>query len=113
MRDTTLGVLKKIDTGSSDVRPLWQPSMAAGTPDTIDGYRVFVNQNVAAVAASAKSLLFGDFSKYIIRDAGPVRFVKLVERYADFDQTAFVALARIDGDLLVPTAVKYLINATS
>lgn len=112
-RDATLGVIKKIDVGSSDSRPLWQPSMVSGAPDLLDGFPYWINQDVAAVAASAKSILFGDFGKYIIRDAGPVRFVRLDERYADVDKTGFVALARIDGDLLVSTAIKYLINATS
>ena len=111
--DTTLGVIKKVDIGSSDSRPLWAQSMRDGEPDRIDGYQYWINQDVASFAASAKAIYFGDFSKFVIRDSGPTRVIRLNERFADTDQTGFVTLVRVDSELLVNSAIKYLIAATS
>lgn len=111
--DSTLAVLKKLDISTSDGRGLWEPSLVAGEPDKIDGKPYIINQNVASLAADAKFMYFGDFGQYIIRDSGSTRFKRLNERFADTDQVGFVALARIDGDILVNSAVKYLIGATS
>ena len=55
--------------------------------------------NVAAVALSAKSVIFGDFGAYFVRIAGGIRF----ERSSDFafntDQITFKAVLRGDGIL--------------
>jgi HK97 family phage major capsid protein len=111
--DTTLGVIKKLAVGSSDDRALWQPSMIAGEPDKLEGFPYVINQSVAALAASGKFMLFGDGNKFIIRDAGMPRMVVARERFIEYDQTAFDILVRVDSDILVASAVKYLIGATS
>jgi len=111
--DSTLSAIKQLGIGASDARPLWQPGMAVGEPNTIDGYRYFINQNVASLAASSKSILFGDFSKYMIRRIGEIRFRKSDDLYFDYDQSAFVALMAIDGDLIASTAIKFITQAAS
>ena len=45
-------------------------------------------------------MLFGDFSKYHIRDVMEVRLVRLDEVYAEYAQVAFLAFSRHDGLLL-------------
>ncbi|KKM02260.1 hypothetical protein LCGC14_1786290, partial [marine sediment metagenome] len=52
------------------------------------------------MAANAKSVLFGDFKKYLIRDVKGITVLRLAERYAEFLQVAFLAFLRTDGDLL-------------
>jgi HK97 family phage major capsid protein len=96
-------------------RPLWAPGIAGGAPDTLMGYPIVVNQDVAAMALSAKSVLFGDLSKYLIRDVLGITLLRLDERYADFHQVAFLAFARMDGDLLNAGTgpVKVFVNAAS
>jgi HK97 family phage major capsid protein len=47
-----------------------------------------------------KTILFGDFSRYIIRTIKEMRIIRLGQRFADLDQTAFVVIFRVDGDLL-------------
>lgn len=96
--DSTLGKLMKLL--DADNRPLWQPGLTVAQPDQILGKRYIVNNDVPNMAANAKSILFGDFSKYWIRDVLDITVRRLVERYADFHQEAFVAIARSDGDLL-------------
>jgi HK97 family phage major capsid protein len=74
-----------------------------------------VNQDMASIGASAKSVLFGDFQNYIIRYAGPDRFKVLTERYAETDQIALVLITRLDGQLIDAgtNPIKYLIHAAS
>lgn len=96
--DATLKAIKKLK--DSQNRPLWSAGLAEREPDTILGHAYVINQDVAAMAASAKSILFGDFSKYKIRDVLDVTLVRLDERFAEFHQVAFLAFSRHDGLLL-------------
>ena len=105
MRDATLGIIRKLQ--DSQNRPLWEPSVQAGQPDMILGYPVVINNDVAAAAASAKSIAFGDFSKYIIRDVSGVQLVRMTERYADALQTAFYAFQRTGGRLVAANSTTY------
>jgi HK97 family phage major capsid protein len=112
--DSTLKALKKLKSTSTDL-PLWLPGIAVKEPDTILGYPYVINQAVAAMAASAKSIVFGDLSKYKIRDVRQVQLLRLDERFADYHQVAFLAFSRHDGDLLDAGThpVKYYANAAS
>ena len=62
-------------------------------PASILGYRYVINQSVPAMAATAKSVLFGDFSKYVIRDAMGITMY----RFADsaFAQKGQVGVPRL------------------
>ena len=109
MHDQTLLFIKKLKDGIG--RYLWQSGLANGAPDTLDGDKITINQSMQQIGTTLfKSLLYGQFSKYKIRDAGPVRMRHLVERYADYDQEGFIAFKRIDGNLLDAGThpVKYL-----
>jgi HK97 family phage major capsid protein len=113
MADSSLKKSKMIvDTTG---RPLWAASISTGAPDTLLGYPVIINQDMAAMGANAKSVLFGDLSKYLIRDVLGITLLRLEERYADFHQVAFLAFARMDGDLLNAgtNPVKVLVNAAT
>ena len=96
-------------------RPLWSSSIVTGRPDMLMGYPVIINNDMAAMGVSAKSVLFGDLSKYIIRDVRGVTLLRLEERYADFHQVAFLAFARMDGDLLNAgtNPIKVFVNAAT
>ncbi len=87
-------------SGDTVGTPLWQPSMVMGQPDLLMGYPYTINQSMTTPATSVKSILFGDLSKYIIRDSRDVTLIRLDERYADYHQVGFLAFARSDGDLL-------------
>jgi len=98
LNDTTLAAVAKIkdDEGNS----VWLNGLANGMPATILGKPYIVNNDLDEIAASAKVLLFGDLSKYKIRDVRDVQIQVLRERYADNDQTAFIGFARADGKVL-------------
>jgi len=107
--DTTLKLLRKIKDGEN--RYIWQPADArTGAPATILDNPYSVNQAMANVADSQKSVLFGDFSKYIVRRVREFAVRRLVERYADYDQVGFIGFARFDGDLMDTAAVKHLLH---
>ena len=97
--DTVISALRLVKDGQG--RPIWTSGAQAGVPDTINGKMIVTNNDMASTLTSgSKSLAFGDFSKYKIRDVNGVRLVRLNERFADADQIAFVAFARGDGNLL-------------
>jgi HK97 family phage major capsid protein len=98
MNDQTLKIIKKLK--DSQNRPLWLPGYAMKEPDTINGYGYEINQQMAIPAANAKSIAFGDFKNYFIRRVAGVQVLRLVERYADFNQTGFLAFQRYDGQLV-------------
>lgn len=113
MADATLQYLRKVKDGEG--RYLWQPGVTAGAPSLINGWPYAINQDVAAQAASAKSILFGDFKKYVIRDVRGFFLLRLDELYAESGQVAFIGFSRHDGMLLhagtVP--IKAYVNSAS
>lgn len=103
-------VIRKIkDTAG---RPIWTPSYDAGiaankTPDLLLGYPVNINNDMAVPAANAKSLAFGNFSRYQIRDAMEVTMFRFDDSaYAKLGQVGFLAWARTGGNLLDVNSVK-------
>ncbi len=111
--DTTLALIKKLAFGSSDARPLWQLSMREGEPDRLEGFGYFVNQDLDNFGAGNKPIVFGDFSRYVIRMAGDPVFIRLDERYMDQLLTGFLAFQRADGELISTNAVKTMRNPTT
>lgn len=98
---------RKLTDGNN--RPLWEPSLQTGTPDSFLGYPVVLNNDMPAPAASAKSWLFGDFRRgYLVRDVTGVQTLRLDERYADFLQVGFLAFQRSGGLVQDTSAVRAL-----
>ena len=112
MHDSVLAYIRKLDVGSSDTIPLWQPSMQLGVPDRLFGYPVYINQDMdSTVAATKKTMVFGDFSKYIIREvARPSTFI-MQERYMDELHKGIVMWCRYDGKLLQSNAIKHFLQS--
>lgn len=96
--DAALRQVKKIK--DDEGRPIWLPDLAAGAPGTILGYGFAVANEMAAPADGAKSVLYGDISKFTIRDVRDVRLVRLNERWAEFDSVGFIAWMRSDSRLV-------------
>lgn len=111
LSQTMRRVIRKIkDTAG---RPIWTPSYDAGiggkatTPDRLLGYPVYINNDLAVPAANAKSLAFGNFNRYMIRDAMDITFFRFDDSaYAKLGQVGFLAWARTGGNLLDVNSVK-------
>lgn len=110
--DSTLKGLRKLKDGES--RPLWQPGLTSKEPAALMGFPYTINQNVAAMASGAKSILFGDFGSYVIRDAMSLEFFRFTDSaYAKKGQVGFLAFMRSGGNYMdVGGAVKYYQNAS-
>jgi HK97 family phage major capsid protein len=79
-------------------RPLWEPSVQAGTPDMLLGKELIINNDLPVPSANAKTGAFGDFEAgYVIRDVKAIQTVRLDERYADALQVGWFAYLRSDG----------------
>ncbi len=112
MRDATVARVRKLKDGQNNY--LWVQSVVAGTPDTLLNKPVITDPNVAAVATSAKSVLFGDFSRYFVRQVSGVRFERSDDYAFANDLITYRALIRGDGALVDTTgAVKHFIGASS
>ncbi len=98
MNDSTLLAVRKLKDNNGQY--LWQAGLQAGVPDRLFTYPLTLNQSMASIALSAKTILFGAFSKFKIRDVSSLRLRRLQERYADTDQEGFVAFHRTDSGLL-------------
>ena len=112
MKDSSAAEVRKLKDDNGQY--LWQPALTAGAPDTILGKPVLTDPNVAAIATSAKSVLFGDFSQYFVRLAGGVRFERSDDYAFGNDLVTFRALLRADAALVDLTgAVKYFAGGAS
>ena len=104
--DNTLKLLKEMVDGQN--RPLWLPDVAGVAPSTILGKQYVIDQGIADIAKDAKFIYFGDFNRFVVRRVAYMTLKRLVERYAEFDQTAFLALHRFDCVLEDTSAIKAL-----
>lgn len=87
---------------------IWQPALNAGAPDTILGTPIMTDPNVVTSGAGAKVLVYGDPSKYLIRQAKSLRVVRSDEYGYDRDVVAFKVTWRGSGDLFDLASVKAL-----
>ena len=112
MKDATLALVRKLKDQTNQY--LWQPSIQAGAPDTLLGKPVHTDPNVAAVAPSAKSVAFGDFSAYFVRQVNGIRFERSDDYAFNTDLVTFRALLRGDGLTVDQTgAIKVFAGAAS
>lgn len=96
--------IAKKDTATAFTNYIWQPGLQAGQPNTIldipyelsdrfptglDGADAFTANSVVAVV--------GDFSYYWIVDALQMSIQRLVELYAEANQTGFIGRKETDG----------------
>lgn len=120
MSDTTAKYLRKLKTGlSGDKRQLWADADATkGTPATLHGYSVVINNDMDDVSAdgtfaSKNPLAFGDFSRFVVRQAENNQAFSYIYPVPAKDGRAAILFRRSDSKLIVPTAISKLAVATS
>lgn len=112
MNSTTEGEVRKLK--DSNGQYLWQPPVQAGAPATLLGRPVVNPEDLPDVAANARPIILGDFRKgYKVRDRSGVSVQRLVERYAEYDQTGFIIKKRLGGQVVIPEAFTTLKVAVS
>ena len=104
--DTFIKAVRKLK--DNDGQYLWQPSISAGTPDTLLGRPVETSDYMDGLAATKIPAVFGDLKYYRILDRKGITMQRLNELYAATGQVGFRMYSRTDGKLLLPEAVKKL-----
>jgi HK97 family phage major capsid protein len=105
--DATLAVLRKLK--DSENRYIWQaPNLQTGEPGSLLGNRYWINPSMANIGANARSIIFGDLSKYVVRRVGNFTIFVFRERYMNNLQLGFMAFGRFDGKVVNTAAIKRL-----
>ena len=106
--DSSLKVLRKLKHGEGRYR--WNAGdTTKGVAPTLNGRYYSINQAMAAVATTNKSVIFGDFGKYFVRKVGSPVIGVMRERF--WPDLGIAGLIRFDGELGDTAAVKHLIQA--
>jgi HK97 family phage major capsid protein len=111
MNNSTWASIRKLK--NADNRYLVEPALISAGQKQLLGQPVVIDPNMPNMAANAKSILFGDFSGYVIRDAGQIR----IERSDDYafanDLVTFRYVMRTDGDLVDESAIRAYQNGAT
>lgn len=112
MNSTVEGDVRKLKDLNGQY--LWQPPVQAGAPATLLGRPLINPEGLPDVAANSFPIVLGDFRKgYKVRDRSGVSVQRLVERYAEYDQTGFIVKKRVGGQVVIPEAFTTLKVATT
>jgi HK97 family phage major capsid protein len=114
--DSTLRAIRQMRDGSQ--RPIFVPGYETGNPggapDRLLGAPITINQDMANMAANARSILWGDFSGYYIRDVMAVEMYRFADSFFTRNgQVGFLAWMRSGGNLIDTNKVRVFVNAAS
>jgi HK97 family phage major capsid protein len=114
LSDAALSGIRKIKDNNG--RPIFVPGYEqgnpGGAPDRLLNRPIVVNNDVAAPAAGAKSIAFGDFSGYYIRDVMSTTLFRFTDSaYTKKGQVGFLGWHRSGGNLIDANAVRVYKNA--
>lgn len=109
--DNTLKAISKMKDAQG--RPLWLPDVVGMAPASVLNTPYVIDQGIDDIAAGKKFIFCGDFNRFIIRRVAYMTLKRLVERYAEFDQTAFLAFHRFDCVLEDTAAIKALVGKSA
>ena len=108
MKRSSLGALRKLKDSAGQY--LYVPAAAVGTPDSFAGFAVYENPDMATIATGAKSVLFGHFGSYHVRQVGGIQVARSDDAYFAEDEVGFRVVLRLWGDLGQAEAVKAFIG---
>lgn len=111
LSNSAMSAIRKLK--DSQNRYLWEPNGQTGAPGTLLGAPVFRDPFIAATGLGAKSVFYGDFSRYWLRLVGSVRVERSDHALFGSDQVAFRGVLRADGNLVDTGAVKAFVGGAS
>ena len=92
--------------------PQFRPLEVGGTGD-LEGYPVLVSDKIAAMAADAKSIIFGNMSYYCFVENGTLEVSRNPYLYQANYQTGIFVNYRFGGDVTQPEAFVYGVHPSS
>jgi len=107
---TTIASIRKIKDTTGQY--IFQPSLAAGTPDTLLG-RPLIENPAMASGTSAKSILAGDWNAYRVRVAGGLNIAQSSDYQFNLGLVNYRFQIRVDGNLMDTAAIKHYVGATA
>lgn len=110
MADSAVNAIRKLKDGDGNY--IWRPGLTEGSPDTILGKPVEIDDNVDAIAANKYPVFFGNFKRaYLIVDRLGIRVLR--DPYTAKPYVAFYTTKRVGGGIVMYEAIKALKIATS
>ena len=111
MATSTLSAIRKLK--DKEDRYLLTPDVAAGFGYSLLGHHVFESDAMDAIAASKKTVLFGDFKGLGVRITPEIQIQVLNEKFATQHATGLTAWVEADSKVLDAKAIGYLTMAAS
>jgi HK97 family phage major capsid protein len=91
---------------------MFDPGLTQDFIPTLLGRPIYENPAMAAVASASKSVAVGDFKQYVIRQL-PLRVDTSTEFGWGTDSVSIRIIYEADGDLMHPTAIRYLVSGNT
>jgi HK97 family phage major capsid protein len=107
----TLGAVRKLKDG--DGTYLFSPSISGEQKDMLLGYPIEENPSAPAIAANAKSVVFGHLPSYYVRQVGNMRVDASDDFAFNTDLRTYRFVMRIDGNLPQPEHVRFYKGGTA
>ncbi len=109
-------LMLKDSNGRPLLRESYREGVGGGLQLMCNGFPIYPNLKMTGLTSNvpvtgAKHVLFGDYKKFIVRDAGTVRVKRLDERWAEKDQVGFVGFLRSDSNCVNTSAIRHMIQA--
>jgi len=97
MNSTTWAKVCKLQ--DQQKRPIAFMSVSSELPNTLYGYPVVENPDMPDVGAGTKPIIFGDFSRFYLREQNKIKLAILQERFVEYDAVGFLAFYYADSKL--------------
>jgi HK97 family phage major capsid protein len=107
MNQSILGALRKLQDTLG--RPLLSSIQDGNDTLSLFGYPiVIVPEMDSTMASTKKTILFGNFQQYLIRDVSGLQVMRTSDRYFEQYATAFLAVYRTDAKVMQSGAFRVL-----
>ena len=110
-KGSSIAAMRVLQDGAGQF--VFQPSMSESTPDRVLGYPLIENPAMAAIGASAKSVIAGHFPSYYVRTVGGIRLDRSDDFAFSADLVTFRCSYRVDGNLPQTSHVKHFVGAAT
>ena len=114
MNRSTLGEIRKLKDTAGQYIFQTGFSGQSGLPNTILGHPYVEAPDVADIAASAKSIIFGDYRRgYMIVDRGALSVLRDPYSQASSGNVRYIARRRVGGEVVLAEAMRILAHPAS
>jgi len=110
-KGSSIAAMRTLKDGAGNF--IFQPSMSESTPDRVLGVPLYENPAMAAIGASAKSVIAGHLPSYYVRTVGGIRLDRSDDFAFSSDLITFRCTFRVDGDLPQTSHVKHFVGAAT